>query len=235
MKQSDVATHISQQFNEELEEIRHSVLSMGGLVEQQLADAVTALLSLNPEIAELVIENDTQINELELKIDEECTKILALRQPTASDLRLVIAVFRIITDLERMGDEAAKVARMGLDLSLMNASNKTYLEMENITSHVIQMVNKALDSFARMDADTALQTARIDKRVDREYEAITRQLITLMMEDSRNVRHFIDVIWAARAIERIGDHARNICEQVIYIVQGTDIRHSDIIYRDRSL
>lgn len=234
MKQSDVATHISQQFNEELEEIRHSVLSMGGLVEQQLADAVTALLSLNPELAELVIEKDTRINELELKIDEECTRILALRQPTASDLRLVIGVFRIITDLERMGDEAAKVARMGLDLSLMNASNKTYLEMENLTSHVIQMVNQSLDSFARMDTETALQTARIDKRVDREYEAITRQLITLMMEDPRNVRHFIDVIWAARAIERIGDHARNICEQVIYIVRGTDIRHSDIIYRDRS-
>ncbi|HHI93495.1 MAG TPA: phosphate signaling complex protein PhoU [Gammaproteobacteria bacterium] len=225
MGTGNISHHISQQFNEELEAVRHKVLTMGGLVEEQIENATTALVSGDVDQAEGVISRDYQVNAFEVAVDEESIQILARRQPAAGDLRLIVAVIKTITDLERMGDQAEKVARMAIHLADMERPKNQYSELEHLSEQVRKMLRGALDAFARMDAEAAANVAQEDLKVDAEYDAIMRQMITFMMEDPRNVRRTLDTMWSARALERIGDHARNICEYVIYLVKGKDVRH----------
>jgi phosphate transport system protein len=227
--------HISSQFNAELEDVRQRVLAMGGLVEQQIVDATRALMDADRSLAEAIITNDFKVNQLEVYIDEECSRILARRQPTASDLRLVVAIIKTITDLERIGDEAEKVARMAKDMATQERFVNGMVEVQHLSKQVSQMVHDALDAFARMDAEAALAVARQDAVVDREYEALMRQCITFMMEDPRSIRRTMDLIWSARALERIGDHSKNISEYVIYFVKGKDVRHVSIEDMEREV
>lgn len=217
--------HISRQFDDELENVRGKVLAMGGLVEQQLNNALKSLIEGNTELGTKVIEAEIQVNTYEVTIDQECTNILARRQPAASDLRLVTAVFKTITDLERVGDEAEKIAKMGLALTENEAPKSYYTGITAMGNLVSNMLHDSLDAFARMDSKNALEVASKEPESDDQYSAILRQLITYMMEDARNIGGALDVVWAARALERIADHARNICEYVIYLVEGKDVRH----------
>lgn len=225
MEKTRLSHHISRQFNEELEDLRTKVLAMGGFVEHQIENAVNALAENDVEKAEKVISQDYQVNAFEVAIDEECLKVLARRQPAASDLRLVVAVIKTITDLERIGDQAERVGRMAIQLSEVERPRSQYSELKHMGDQVRSMLRGALDAFARMDVEAALQVVRQDLDVDREYEGIMRQMITHMMEDPRNVKRTLDIMWSARALERIGDHSRNICEYVIYFVKGKDVRH----------
>ncbi len=220
--------HISQQFDEELEDIRNRVMAMGGLVEQQLSDAIMSLSNIDAELAEVVITNDYKINAMEVSIDEECIQILARRQPAAGDLRLVMSVIKTITDLERIGDEAERIGRMALHFAETGGESKMLVGMTHLGEHVRSMLHDALDAFARMDTDAAINVAKQDAKADREYESILRELITYMMEDSRAIPNVLDVMWSARALERIGDRASNICEYVIYLVKGKDVRHVNL-------
>ncbi len=228
MENTKLGHHISQQFEEELQDIRTRVMTMGGLVEKQLSDALMALSDMNSELAEVVVTNDYKINALEVSIDEECTQILARRQPTASDLRLVIAVIKTITDLERIGDEAERVARMALHFAEAGGDRKMLVGILHLGELVRGMLHGALDAFARMDTEAAINVAREDPKADREYESILRELITYMMEDPRAIPNVVNIMWSARALERIGDRARNICEYVIYLVKGKDVRHTSL-------
>lgn len=220
--------HISKQFDNELENIRSQVLAMGGLVEQQLTSSINALIESDIEMADNVIKSEYQVNRYEVTIDEECTRILAKRQPTAVDLRLITAIIKTITDLERIGDEAEKITKMAIALSEKQAPKSYYIGLKAMGTLVSNMVHDALDAFARMDSRAALRVASQEPESDDQYVAILRQLITYMMEDPRNITSSMDVIWSARAMERIGDHARNICEYVIYFVEGKDVRHISI-------
>jgi len=225
MEKINLGHHISQAFNAELEDIRSRVLGMGGMVEQQLGDALTAVMDGNNDLAEQVIAGDLKVNAMEVAIDEECSRVVVRRQPAATDLRLIVAVIKTITDLERIGDQAERVARIAVSLSANRDNTSQYADLVHLGNHVRQLLHDALDAFARMDPEAAVQVARADVNVDKEYEALMRQLITYMMEDPRTITRSLDIIWAARALERIGDHARNICEYVIYLVKGKDVRH----------
>ncbi len=225
---TNTSQHISQQFEAELQDIRSRVLAMGGLVEQQVADALTALMAGDSELARQVIIQDEQVNHMEMLIDEECVQIIALRQPTAGDLRLVTAIFKTITDLERIGDEAQSIAKRALSLSVADRPKRNYSELSTLGSHARGILRDALDAFARLDVDAALSVAGQDSKKDDEYESIIRQLITYMMEDPRSISNVMDLIWSARSLERIGDHAHNLCEYVIYLVEGTDVRHLSV-------
>ncbi|MBI2992981.1 MAG: phosphate signaling complex protein PhoU [Gammaproteobacteria bacterium] len=235
MSSSSIPQHISRQFDNDLENIRTRVLGMGGLVEQQLATALRALTEANPELGEKVISNEVKVNTLEVTIDEECTRILARRQPAAGDLRLVMAVAKTITDLERIGDESEKIAKMAIDLAGKQGPRSYYIGINAMGNHVRRMVNGALDAFARMDSKAALEVAKGEPESDDQYIALLRQLITYMMEDPRSIGSSLDAIWVARAMERIGDHARNICENVIYFVEGKDVRHISIEEMEREV
>lgn len=230
-----VSQHISRQFDNELENIRERVLSMGGLVEQQMVNALKALTESEVEHAELVIEHEPQVNALEVSIDEDCTKILARRQPAAGDLRLVMAVIKTITDLERIGDETEKIAKMSIDLIEKQGPKSYYVGINSMGNHARRMVHGALDAFARMDSRAALNVASEEPKSDEMYVAILRQLITYMIEDPRNITGTIDAVWTARALERIADHARNICEYVIYFVEGKDVRHISIEQMEKEI
>lgn len=220
--------HISKQFDDVLEDARGKVLSMGGLVERQLGQALRSLLEGNVELASGVIESEIQVNLYEIKIDQECTDILARRQPAAGDLRLITAVAKTITDLERVGDEAEKIAKMAIQLAEKQGPRAYYIGISAMGHLVSHMLHDALDAFARMDSKSAVEVAGKEPESDEQYNAILRQLITYMMEDARNISAALDAIWTARALERIGDHARNICESIVYLVEGKDVRHISI-------
>ena len=220
--------HSSSQFNEALESIRNHLMEMGGLVEKQVVDALEALLHADSALAEKVLTTEDRVDDLEIQIDEECARVLALRQPAASDLRLIIAVSKAVSDLERIGDESAKIAAMALQLAEDGESPRGYVEVRHIGNHVRNMLRDALDAFARFDADKAVEVAAEDSEVDLEYRSAMRALVTFMMEDPRAISRVLNIIWSLRALVRIGDHARNIGEQVIFLVKGTDVRHISI-------
>lgn len=235
MDKLNLDQHISQRFNEELEEIRNHVMAMGGLVEQQTADAVQALVNGDSELGQRVVRDDRKVNDLEILVDEECNRILARRQPAASDLRLIFAIIKTSTDLERIGDEAEKIGFLATRLAEAERPANGYSELEHLGNQVRGILRGALDAFVRMDPAAAMQVAREDNKIDREYEAILRQSITFMMEDPRTIRRVLDVMWCARALERIGDHSKNICEYVVYLVHGKDVRHVAIEEVEREI
>ena len=221
--------HTYKQFDAELEAVRASVLKMGGLVEAQITHAIESLTTGNMELAELVDTNDHQVNALEVSIDEDCNHIIARRQPTASDLRMVMMVVKTITDLERIGDEAAKIARMAkLIHQAERLSLPRFSEVKYMGDMVLDMLRKALDGFARLDASKAVEIARQDQAVDEQFRLNLRHLITYMMEDPRTISVFIDILFVIKAIERMGDHAKNMSEYVIYMVKGKDVRHTSL-------
>ncbi len=217
--------HISHLFDEEMENIRHKVLTMGGLVQQQMEQAVTAFVTSDQSLAENILQQDEMVNSLEMEIDHDCIQVIAKRQPTAIDLRMLISVIKVITDLERIGDEAGRIAKMAIRLDATDYYHDQYHELNHLVEMVKGMLSGSLDAFARMDVDGVAKITRKDEKVDREYTSIIRQLITRMMEDPRNITRMLDILWTARALERIGDHACNVCEHVVYIVKGDDVRH----------
>ena len=225
MDNSKIGHHISEQFNKELEDIRNKVLTMGGLVEQQIDLAIKAYTTGDLEMAELVIKQDNQVDALEMAIDLECTQILALRQPAAFDLRLLLTVIKIIHEIERVGDKAERVAEMAIQLAGVESKLFPHHELEHMADLVKGMLHDALDAFARMTIEGVSAITERDDNVDREYDNILRQLITRMMEDPRNITRTLDVLWTVRALERIGDHACYICEHLIYMIKGEDVRH----------
>jgi phosphate transport system protein len=228
METSDLSHHISRRFNEDLERVRAQVLTMGGFVEALLAKSLTSLVEGDSALGESVAADDLRVNGMEIAIDEECSRILATRAPAAGDLRLIVAIIKTITDLERIGDEGEKIGYLASRLAVMERPENKYRELKHLGRVVSSMVHDSLDAFARMDAEGALKVARQDRVVDEEYESIQRQIITFMMEDPRTIRRALDVMWVVRSLERIGDHAKNICEYVIYMVHGKDVRHTKL-------
>ncbi|MGH8263065.1 MAG: phosphate signaling complex protein PhoU [Steroidobacterales bacterium] len=228
METANLTHHILSRFNEDLDRLRNSVLQMGGVVEQQLADAVAALLSGDSRLAESAAQRDHEINSLEIAIDEHCGRILATRSPAASDLRLIVAVIKTITDLERVGDEGEKVAYAASRLQGIDRPAERYRELKHLARLATEQLRGALDAFSRIDGEAAIANARRDRLLDAEFEAVQRQCITFMMEDPRTIRRTLDLMMVARAFERIGDHAKNICEYVVYMVLGRDVRHRSL-------
>jgi len=220
--------HISHKFDEEVGEVTSLVLEMGGLVQQQVERAVNALSTFDKVLAEKVIEDDIQVNTLDVKIDDLCNRIIVMRQPTATDLRLIMAIIKATNDLERIGDEAKRIARQAIDLAKRGALPDIFDSIEQMAERVIEMLNKSLDAFARRDIDEAFTVIGLDKKVDKNYKNLMRQQITYMMEDPRKIHESLDLLWSARALERIGDRSCNICEYVIYLVKGKDVRHIDL-------
>ena len=224
----EIGQHISQRYNEELEDIRTHVLKMGALVESQAENAVKALLERDGKLAKKVASSDYKINRMEVEIDDECTQVIARRQPAASDLRMVIAVIKVITDLERIGDEAEKIATYSIKLAKKPPLSGMHDTLAHLGALVLGMLHDALDAFARMDTEKALEVMKRGFNINKEFNDLSRLLITYMMEDSHNIKQALRVIWCARSLERIGDHSRNICEYVVFLVKGKDIRHTDI-------
>ncbi|MGB1256328.1 MAG: phosphate signaling complex protein PhoU, partial [Thiolinea sp.] len=220
----EIGQHTSQQYNHELEEVRNLLLQMGGLVENQLAKALKSLIEHDTAAGELVIGSDYKVNRLEVTIDEQCAQIIARRQPAASDLRLIIAIIKSITDLERIGDEAQKIARYSVKNADLN-DGKLHSSLRHLCKHVQEMLSATLDAMARMDPDQSREVAQSDERIDHEFDDLSRKLLTHMMEDTRNIKPSLNVTWCARSLERIGDHCKNICEYVVYLVEGKDVRH----------
>jgi len=225
METSDLKHHYSQQFNAELEEIRSRVLGMGGLVERQLEMAIMALNDKEPEAAESVVSNDAMVNDCDIDIDERCTTILALRQPTASDLRLVLAVIKTTADLERIGDEAKRVARVAIPAEAGDHGRNLLAQVAHLGEQVQRVLHRALDAFARMDVEAAIDVIREDVDIDSEYQSVMHECTAHMMENPHSIPRMMDLVWAARALERIGDRCCNISEYVIYFVEGKDVRH----------
>ena len=217
--------HTYRQFDTELENIRSKVLQMGGLVEQQIIKAVEALDTGDKALISAVIEGDKIVNRYEVEIDEFCTQIIAKRQPAAGDLRVIHTVIKTITDLERIGDEAEKIARMARSIEEANRNHLPRIELKHMENSAISMLRGALDAFARLDAAGAAAVVREDETVDNEFRSVLHQLITHMMEDPRSISRALDLLFVSKALERIGDHSKNMCEYVIYMVKGRDVRH----------
>ncbi|MBK7661943.1 MAG: phosphate signaling complex protein PhoU [Sterolibacteriaceae bacterium] len=232
----EMSEHTSKQFDVDLENIRTKVLQMGGLVEQQVERAMDGLASGEVFVIDQVIANDHRVNLLEVELDEACSHVIARRQPAASDLRMIMAVIKTITDLERIGDEAKKIAKMAKRIHEADAGFVPRIEMRHAAGLAANMLHKALDAFARLDVHAAAGVVREDAEVDREFKAIMRQLITFMIEDPRTISSSIEILFIAKSIERIGDHAKNMSEYVIYLVKGRDVRHTgvDEIVREAS-
>lgn len=221
--------HLSTQFDAELSGISTRVLEMGGLVESQVAQAILALNHFSGETASQVLQEEDRVNQLEIEIDRDLSTIIARRQPTARDLRLLIAVSKTIGNLERVGDEAARIARTVQRLINSGVSSKMRLPMTDVSAEAnmaTASLRKALDAFARLDTLRALEVIKNDNQIDQAFDGLMRTLITYMMEDPRTISASIDLVFVAKAIERVGDHAKNLAEQIIYIVKGTDIRHN---------
>ncbi|MGV8934862.1 MAG: phosphate signaling complex protein PhoU [Gallionellaceae bacterium] len=218
--------HTSRQFDAELEGVRARVLQMGGLVESQIKQAVESLITGDEALMKRVIEEDHRVNAMEVEIDESCNHILVRRQPAAGDLRMIMTVIKTITDLERIGDEAQKISRMALLLTKRESlSLPRYTEIKHAADLALNMLHNALDAFARLDVAAAARVVREDEQVDDEFRAIMRYLITFMMEDPRTISTSLEILFVAKAIERIGDHAQNMAEYVVYMVKGRDVRH----------
>ncbi len=220
--------HIAKQFDIDLANIHTKVLQMGGLVEKQIVDAMSALEHGDLALADQVIDQDHDVNRHEVELDEACTHIIARRQPAASDLRTVMMVIKTITDLERIGDEAKKIAKKVRALNSSDTPFKARVPLQHVASLALDMLRRALDAFARVDVTAAVEIARQDKDVDAEFKSIMRQLITFMMEDPRTISSSLDVLFIAKSIERIGDHAKNLSEYVVYMAKGRDVRHIGI-------
>ncbi len=223
--------HLSTQFDAELSDICTRVLEMGGLAEAQVALAVQALTQFSGDFAAQVMAREEQINQLEMTIDRELSTIIARRQPTARDLRLLLAASKTIANLERVGDEAARIARMVQRLLAEGGSSRSRLPVKDLefeSELAVRQLRKALDAFARLDVESAIEVLRQDDQIDREFEGLLRKLITYMMEDPRTISASIDLVFVAKALERVGDHAKNIAEVIIYIVKGTDVRHNPL-------
>lgn len=220
--------HSSKQYDADLEGIRSKVLAMGGMVERQFQDAIMAFRTGNLEVAKRVMTDDEAVNRLEVELDDACSHLIVRRQPTANDLRTTMATIKIITDLERVGDEATKIARTAIHLHKRGIGLVSHYETVSlIAEQATDILRSALDAFARLDDKQALELIKQDAMIDHGFRGITRSLITFMMEDPRTISGSIDTLWVAKAIERIGDHAKNIAEYVVYVVGGIDIRHTD--------
>ena len=218
--------HISSKFNEDLERVKTSVLEMGGLVEAQISDAISALIEGDSKLAQTVRDKERAINSMELDIDAECAKILARRQPAASDLRLLLAALKSITDIERMGDEAKHIAAFAINLTDHGEARTGYKEVKSIGEKVRNMTSDAFNAFARFDVVLARTVVEQDRSVDSAYHAATQKLLTQFSENTDNLPQEMNMMWALRSLERIGDHCINIAEYVIYLVEGDDVRHS---------
>lgn len=218
--------HTFKQYDAELEAVRGKVLEMGGLVEQQIIQALEALVKLDLNLAKEVMVNDHRVNALEVQIDEDCSHIIARRQPAAGDLRMVMMMVKTITDLERIGDEATKIARTAQKIFEEDRMYKPrFNEIKAMVALVREMLRTALDGFARLDVSKTVEVAKQDEQVDEQFRVAMRQLITFMLEDPRTISMSLEVLFVAKAIERIGDHAKNIAEYVVYMVKGKDVRH----------
>jgi phosphate transport system protein len=219
--------HASKQYDLDLGSIRSRVLEMGGLVEAQIRRAVEALVSGDLALTDAVIDADHRVNAMEVALDGDISQLIVRRQPAAGDLRMIFAITKTVTDLERMGDEAQKIARMAKNIHERGVVQAPPLvEVRHAADAAISMLRRTLDCFARLDPEAAEQVIRDDASIDNEFRAILRQLITYMMEDPRTISTALEIVWVAKAIERIGDHAKNMAEYVIYIVKGTDVRHT---------
>jgi len=218
--------HTFKQYDTELEAVRAKVLQMGGLVEEQITNAVEALSDANMQLADQVIELDHEVNGMEVSVDEDCSRIIARRQPTAGDLRMIMMIVKSITDLERIGDEATKIARVAKRIHEADRmATPRFKEIKRMAEQVRDMLRISLDAFARLDISRTVEVARQDMQVDDDFRGVIRQLITFMLEDPRTISMSLDVLFVAKAIERIGDHAKNIAEYVVYMVKGKDVRH----------
>lgn len=221
----NLGKHSSSQFNQEMEAIRSDLLRMGGLVEQQVSDALESFLQADSALAQQVQQVEQEVDNLEKHIDEECARVLALRQPAAIDLRTIIAISKCVADLERMGDKAAKIAKLGVQLNEEGSLTIGQVEVRHLGEQVQTMLHDALDAFARFDAHKAIAVAVADDAVNAEYHSAMRSLVTFMMEDPRSITRVLKLMSVFRALERIGDHSSNLCEQVVYLVSGQDVRH----------
>ncbi|MFU8816054.1 MAG: phosphate signaling complex protein PhoU [Pseudomonadales bacterium] len=223
--------HISEQYDAELAAARNLLMEMGGLVEQQLHDAAQALINQDEQLATKVRTGDVEVNRLEVEIDERCIHIIARRQPAASDLRTLVSIMKASTDLERIGDEAGRIAKMAQALSQLEYPGDQYADFRVLSARAEEIVANSLDAFARLDPDGAMQVIESDEHIDQGYNALVRDRSSNMRADATSIDRDMNVIWAARALERIGDHAKNISEYVVYLVKGQDVRHADKLRR----
>ena len=225
MDNLNLGRHISGQFNDDLENIINHAMHMGGLVEKQLRDSLKAVYENDSSLANVVLSSDYKINDLEMSIDDECTRIIAKRQPAAGDLRLIMAIVKTIADLERIGDEAEKIAKVA---SEKFTENQQYLllNLDSLGHHVLALLQETLDAFTRMDVDAAIKVHKKDELIDLNYKKLMTQLTEHMMKEPEAIPQMMSVIWSARALERIGDRCKNICEYIIYFVKGKVVRHS---------